>query len=104
LSLPGFTRGGYIDENIQREAYRQAVDRLAIKEPPPLDRVFNYSITRSILTDLESKGWKPCSGRILSFVIAISLRGNRPDFYQGPEFIDNTFLTELEKTGSVNQV
>jgi len=59
LSLPGFTRGGSIDENLQKEAYRQAVDRLAVKEPPPLDRVFNYSITRSILADLESKGWKP---------------------------------------------
>ena len=59
LSLPGFTRGGFVDENLQKEAFRQAVDRLAIKEPPPLDRVFNYSITRSILNELESKGWKP---------------------------------------------
>jgi ABC-type nitrate/sulfonate/bicarbonate transport system substrate-binding protein len=59
LSLSGFTRGGFVDENLQKEAFRQAVDRLAIKEPPPLDRVFNYSITRSILSDLESKGWNP---------------------------------------------
>jgi hypothetical protein len=61
LSLPGFTRGGVLNENLQKEAYRQAVERLAIKEPPPLERVFNYDITRSILSDLESKGWKPRS-------------------------------------------
>ena len=59
LSLPGFTRGGFVEETLQREAFRQAVERLAIKEPPSLDRVFNYSLTRRILADLEAKGWKP---------------------------------------------
>lgn len=43
LSLPGFTRGGVVEENLQKEAYRQAVERLAIKEPPSLDRVFNWA-------------------------------------------------------------
>jgi ABC-type nitrate/sulfonate/bicarbonate transport system substrate-binding protein len=59
LSLPGFTRGGFVEESLQKEAYRQAVERLAIKEPPSLDRVFNYGLTRRILADLEAKGWKP---------------------------------------------
>jgi hypothetical protein len=59
LSLPGFTRGRYVEESLQKEAYRQAVERLAIKEPPPLDRAFNYGLTRRILADLETKGWKP---------------------------------------------
>jgi hypothetical protein len=35
------------------------VERLAIKEPPSVDRVFNYGFTRRILADLETKGWKP---------------------------------------------
>ena len=61
LSLPGFTRGGFVDEAMQKEAFRQAVDRLAIKDPPPLDRVFNYAMTRKILAELESKGWRPAS-------------------------------------------
>lgn len=59
LSLPGFTRGGFVEESLQKEAFRQAVDRLAIKEPPSLDGVFNYSMTKKILAELESKGWKP---------------------------------------------
>jgi hypothetical protein len=28
LSLPGFTRGGFVAENLQREADRQAVDQI----------------------------------------------------------------------------
>lgn len=59
LSLPGFTRGGFVEESLQKEAFRQAVERLAIKEPPSVDRVFNYGFTRRILADLETKGWKP---------------------------------------------
>jgi hypothetical protein len=44
---------------LPKDAYRQAVERLAIEERPPLDRVFNYSLTRRILADPETKGWKP---------------------------------------------
>ncbi|HEY7320558.1 MAG TPA: hypothetical protein VIE89_23565 [Candidatus Binatia bacterium] len=61
LSLPGFTRGGFVEEDLQKEAFRQAVERLAIKEPPTLDKVFNYGLTKQILADLEAKGWRPGS-------------------------------------------
>ena len=61
LSLPGFTRSGFVEESLQKEVFRQAVDHLAIKEPPPLDRVSNYGMTKKILADLESKGWRPGS-------------------------------------------
>ena len=60
LSLPGFTKG-YVKEEIQREAYTQAVTRLGAKEPPPMERIFNYTIVQKLLAELESKNWKPGS-------------------------------------------
>lgn len=58
LSLPGFTKG-YVSEEVQKEAYQQAVARLAAKNPPPMERIFNYSIAQRLLAELEAKGWKP---------------------------------------------
>jgi NitT/TauT family transport system substrate-binding protein len=58
LSLPGFTKG-YVKEEVQREAYNQAVARLAAKDPPAMDRIFNYSVAQKLLGDLEAKNWKP---------------------------------------------
>ena len=57
LSLPGFTKG-FVNDDMQKEAYTAAVDRLKIKEPPPREKIFNYSLTQKLLADLEAKQWK----------------------------------------------
>ncbi|HXV79575.1 MAG TPA: ABC transporter substrate-binding protein [Candidatus Binatia bacterium] len=58
LSLPGFTKG-YVNEDLQKEAYSQAIARLGTKNPPPIDRIFNYSIVKKLLAEIEAQGWKP---------------------------------------------
>ena len=32
---------------------------LDLKEAPPLSRIFDFSIARKVMTDLQTKGWKP---------------------------------------------
>jgi NitT/TauT family transport system substrate-binding protein len=58
VSLPGFTKG-FVNEPMQKEAYAAAVDRLKIKDPPPRETIFHYALTQKLLSDIESKGWKP---------------------------------------------
>jgi ABC-type nitrate/sulfonate/bicarbonate transport system substrate-binding protein len=58
VSVPGFTKG-FVNEAMQKEAYAAAVDRLKIKDPPSRERIFNYAQTQKLLTEIESKGWKP---------------------------------------------
>ena len=58
VPLPGFTKG-FVNEEMQKEAYTAALDRLKIKEPPPREKIFNYAVTQKLLAELESKGWKP---------------------------------------------
>jgi ABC-type nitrate/sulfonate/bicarbonate transport system substrate-binding protein len=58
VSVPGFTKG-FVNEAMQKEAYAAAVDRLKIKDPPSRERIFNYALTEKVLSQLESKGWKP---------------------------------------------
>jgi hypothetical protein len=35
------------------------LERVDIKNPPPLERIFDYSMTKRIVEELEAKGWKP---------------------------------------------
>jgi hypothetical protein len=56
--LPGFTIG-YVSENLQKEAYNQALSRVNTKNPPSMDKIFNYSVTQKLVSELDGKGWKP---------------------------------------------
>jgi hypothetical protein len=33
--------------------------RLDVKEPPALSRIFDFSLTKKVAADLQTKGWKP---------------------------------------------
>jgi len=58
LSLPGFTKG-YVSETLQKEAYNQALGRVNTKNPPSMDKIFNYSVTQKLMSELDATGWKP---------------------------------------------
>lgn len=56
---PSMTVDGTIDEEQQKKAVEHILKRLDVKESPPLNRIFDYSIARKVFADLQATGWKP---------------------------------------------
>jgi NitT/TauT family transport system substrate-binding protein len=59
LILPGTTRDGTINEELQKKSTEHVIERVGVKEAPPLDRMYNFTITRKIRDELAAKGWRP---------------------------------------------
>jgi NitT/TauT family transport system substrate-binding protein len=59
LILPGTTRDGTINEELQKKSTEHVIERVGVKEAPPLDRMYNFAITRKIREELAAKGWRP---------------------------------------------
>ncbi|HEV8725043.1 MAG TPA: ABC transporter substrate-binding protein [Candidatus Binatia bacterium] len=55
VARTAMTLDGTLNEEMQRKAMETVLDRLGIKDYPP-DRVFNYSISHKINTELSRKG------------------------------------------------
>jgi ABC-type nitrate/sulfonate/bicarbonate transport system substrate-binding protein len=56
---PGLTPDGTINEALQRKSIEHIVDRVGVKEPPPLGKIFDFSLTRKMNDELKAKGWRP---------------------------------------------
>jgi NitT/TauT family transport system substrate-binding protein len=56
---PGMTPDGTINEALQRKSIEHIVGRVGVKEPPPLEKIFDFSLTRKINDELRAKGWRP---------------------------------------------
>jgi NitT/TauT family transport system substrate-binding protein len=56
---PALTPDGTMSEASQKEALDMVLKSAGVKEAPPLDRFFNFAITRKMNSDLQAKGWKP---------------------------------------------
>jgi ABC-type nitrate/sulfonate/bicarbonate transport system substrate-binding protein len=56
---PAMTQDGTLSEELQEKAVEHVLKRLDVKEAPPLSRIFDFSMTRKIATDLQMKSWKP---------------------------------------------
>jgi NitT/TauT family transport system substrate-binding protein len=59
LARPGTTVDGTVSEELQKKSIDQIIERTDIKEPPPLKKVFDFSLTRRIFKELQASGWKP---------------------------------------------
>ena len=59
LVRPGMTEDGTISEALQRKSLEHIVGRVGLKEPPPLDKIFDSSIARKVRDELQARGWKP---------------------------------------------
>jgi ABC-type nitrate/sulfonate/bicarbonate transport system substrate-binding protein len=59
LILPGTTRDGIINEELQKKSIEHVIERVGVKEAPPLDKMYNFAITRKIREELAAKGWRP---------------------------------------------
>ena len=56
---PAMTQDGTLSEELQQKAVEHVLKRLDVKEAPPLSRIFDFSITRKVATDVQTKSWKP---------------------------------------------
>ena len=59
IFLPGMTKDGTADREMQKKQMEPILHLQKIKEPPPLEKYFDYSLTRKALAELKAKGWKP---------------------------------------------
>ena len=59
VTRPVMTFDGSISEELQKKSLEPLVKRLAPKEPPALEKIFDYSLARKVRADLEREGWKP---------------------------------------------
>jgi NitT/TauT family transport system substrate-binding protein len=53
------TTDGTVSEDLQKKAIQHVVDRVGLNVPPPLEKIFNFTLTNRIYTELKTKGWKP---------------------------------------------
>jgi ABC-type nitrate/sulfonate/bicarbonate transport system substrate-binding protein len=55
----GLTPDGTITEALQKKSLEHIVERVGVKEPPPLGKIFDFSLTRKMNDELKAKGWRP---------------------------------------------
>ncbi len=56
---PAMTQDGTLNQETQAKAVEHVVKRLDLKEAPPLAKIFDFTLTRKVIADLQAKGWKP---------------------------------------------
>jgi ABC-type nitrate/sulfonate/bicarbonate transport system substrate-binding protein len=56
---PAMTQDGTLSQEMQGKAVEHVLKRLDLKEAPPLAKIFDFSLTRKVIAELQSKSWKP---------------------------------------------
>jgi hypothetical protein len=56
---PALSTDGTMSEASQKKALDMVLKSAGVKEALPLDRFFNFAITRKVNSELQAKGWKP---------------------------------------------
>jgi ABC-type nitrate/sulfonate/bicarbonate transport system substrate-binding protein len=56
--LRGLTQDGTVSEELQKKSVEHILERVGLKEPPPMDKIFNYALTKKIYEELQAKRWK----------------------------------------------
>jgi NitT/TauT family transport system substrate-binding protein len=59
LMRPSLTQDGIVNEETQRKSLEHVVDRAGLKEPPRLEKIFDYSMAVKVRNELRAKGWRP---------------------------------------------
>ena len=59
LMRPSLAQDGTVNEEIQRKSLEHVVERAGLKEPPKLEKIFDYSVAVKVRNELRAKGWKP---------------------------------------------
>ena len=53
------TANGTVGEELQRPFLKVAIERLRPKDPPPMERIFDYALTKKLYAELQQSGWRP---------------------------------------------
>jgi NitT/TauT family transport system substrate-binding protein len=53
------TRDGTVSEEHLQKFYQLSVDRFKSKDPSPINRMFDYSLTKKLYSQLQATGWRP---------------------------------------------
>jgi len=56
---PIMTADGTVSVELQKKYLDQALKVLASKEPPAVEKIYNYSLARKVNAELDAAGWKP---------------------------------------------
>jgi len=56
---PSLTQDGTLSPEMQAKAVEHVLKRLDLKEAPPLAKIFDFSLARKVVAEIQSKGWKP---------------------------------------------
>ena len=56
---PALTQDGTLSQDMQAKAVEHVLKRLDLKEAPPLSKIFDFSLARKVIAEIQSKGWKP---------------------------------------------
>jgi len=55
---PAMSEDGTVGESLQKAALEQVLPLQGVKELPPLQKVFDYSVVRKTRAQLEAEGWR----------------------------------------------
>jgi len=55
---PAMTQDGTLNQEMQAKAVEHVLKRLDLTEAPPLAKIFDFSLTRKVMTELQSKNWR----------------------------------------------
>jgi len=56
---PAMTQDGTLSLELQAKAVEHVLKRLDLKEAPPLGKIFDFSLARKVMGELQAKGWRP---------------------------------------------
>ena len=56
---PAMTQDGTLSQEMQAKAVEHVLKRLDLKEAPPLAKIFDFSLTRKVASELQAKNWRP---------------------------------------------
>jgi NitT/TauT family transport system substrate-binding protein len=56
---PAMTQDGTLNPEMQAKAVEHVLKRLDLKQAPPLAKIFDFSLARKVMSELQSKGWRP---------------------------------------------
>ena len=56
---PALTKDGTFSEESQKKAVEAVLRIAGAKESAPVDKFFNFAVTKKVAAELQAKGWKP---------------------------------------------
>lgn len=59
IARQGMAPDGTVGEELQRKFLETGLKRLGLKDSPPLDRIFNFTLARKVNAELDLTAWKP---------------------------------------------